>query len=184
MLQWNRAWRAIAIGRGLSGMSAARLFAMVSTASSDALIACWDAKYEYFFWRPVTAIQAGGGDPRLTGDPDWSSLVTTPNHPEYPAAHGCFSGASTTVLRRFLHTDSRDFTVDSNAAGVTTPVRSYSSFSQVLDEVIDARVFGGMHYRSSVETGARVGKEAARLAVRAFRPARDTDADDDDGEER
>ena len=81
MLQWNRAWRGIAAGRGLSGLDAARYFAMLSTASSDALIACWDAKFEYLFWRPVTAIRAGGGDPRLTGDPAWSSLSSRPHIP-------------------------------------------------------------------------------------------------------
>jgi hypothetical protein len=173
MLQWNRAWRGIAVAKGLSGMDAARLFAMLSTASSDVLIACWDAKYEYFFWRPVTAIRAGGGDPRLAGDPDWSSLVTTPNHPEYPAGHGCLSGASTSTLKRFFNTDSITFTIDSTFAGVTTPVRSYSRFSRALDEVIDARVYGGMHYRFSGEAGAEIGKKAASLAARAFRPAQD-----------
>jgi hypothetical protein len=183
MLQWNRAWRGIALAQGLSGMDAARFFAMLSTASSDALIACWDAKYEYLFWRPVTAIQAGGGDPRLTGDPSWSSLVTTPNHPEYPGAHGCLSGASTHTMRRFFDTDSLPFTIDSNFAGVTTLVRSYSGFSQALDEVIDARVYGGMHYRSSSEVGARMGKKVAKQTARAFCPARDDDEDDDDSDD-
>lgn len=184
MLQWNRAWRGIALARGLSGMDAARFFAMLSTASSDSLIACWDAKYEYLFWRPVTAIRAGGGDPRLTGDPGWSSLVTTPNHPEYPAAHGCFSSASTGTLKRFFNTDSFAFTIDSTFAGVTTPVRSYSRFSQALDEVTDARVYGGMHHRSSSEVGAKMGRQAAKQAARAFRPACDDDDDDqDDGDD-
>ncbi len=184
MLQWNRAWRGIALAQGLSGIDAARFFAMLSTASSDALIACWDGKYEYLFWRPVTAIRAGGGDPRLTGDPNWSSLVITPNHPEYPAAHGCFSGASTGTMRRFFNTDSLGFAIDSKVAGVTTPVRSYSRFSQALDEVINARVYGGMHYRSSIEVGAEMGKEAAKHAARAFRPAGEDNNADDDGDDR
>jgi hypothetical protein len=184
MLQWNRAWRGIALARGLSGMDAARYFAMLSTASSDAVIACWDAKYEYMFWRPVTAIRAGGGDPQLTGDPDWSSLVTTPNHPEYPAAHGCFSSASTRILKRFFQSDSFPFTIDSTFAGVTTPVRSYSKFSQALDEVIDARVYGGMHYRFSGEVGARIGRESAKQAARAFGPACNADHDHDHSHDR
>lgn len=172
MLQWNRSWRGIARAQGLSGMDAARFFAMLSTAGSDALIACWDAKYEYFFWRPVTSIRAGGGDPRLTGDAEWMSLVTTPNHPEYPAGHGCLSGASTSTLKRFFHDDAVAFTIDSTIAGVTTPVRTYSSFSEALDEVVDARVYGGMHYRFTGEVGARIGGKVARLAARTFRPAR------------
>jgi hypothetical protein len=171
ILQWNRAWRGIALARGLSRLEAARFFAMLSTSGSDALIACWDAKYEYLFWRPVTSIRAGGGHPRLTGDPEWTSLVTTPNHPEYPAAHGCFSAASTGSLKRFFHGDSVPFTIDSAVAGVTRPIRSYSSFSQALDEVVDARVYGGMHYRFSGEAGARIGAKASKAAAHAFRRA-------------
>jgi hypothetical protein len=180
LLQWNRAWRGIASGEALSGMDAARLFAMLSTATSDSLIGCWDAKYEYMFWRPVTSIRAGGGDPRLVGDPNWSSLVTTPPHPEYPSAHSCLSTATTRTLERFFDGDSFAFTIDSLVAGVTTPVRSYSSFSQALDEVKDARVWGGMHYRFSVETGVAIGKGAAKRAARAFRPARGGNDDDHD----
>jgi hypothetical protein len=185
-LQWNRSWRGVAAAEGLSGLQAARFFAMLATASSDALIACWDAKYEYMFWRPVTAIRAGGGHPRLEGDAAWTALVPTPPHPEYPAGHGCLSGASTSALRRFFDTDAFSFTIDSTVAGVTTPVRTYQAFSEAMEEVIDARVYGGMHYRSSVEVGERIGRKSARLASRAFRPAidfgGDDDALDDDGE--
>jgi hypothetical protein len=180
MLQWNRAWRGIALSRNLSGMNAARFFAMLATASSDSLIGCWDAKYEYMFWRPVTSIRAGGGDPRLSGDPDWSSLVTTPNHPEYPAGHGCLSGASTRTLKHFFKTDSFHFSIDSTVAGVTAPVREYSSFSEALAEVVDARVYGGMHYRFSGEAGSEIGRKASRLAARAFRPRHGHDDDDHD----
>lgn len=168
MLQWNRAWRGISIGAGLSVQDNARLFAMLATASSDSLIACWEAKYHYMFWRPVTAIRAGGGNPALTADPSWLSLVTTPNHPEYPAAHGCFSGASVETLSYFFGTDDFTFTITSNFAGVTTPVRSYSSFSQALQEVLDARIYGGMHYRNSTHKGAILGKEVSHFATRHF----------------
>ena len=168
VLQWNRAWRGIAVARGLSGLQAARYFAILATAGADTLIACWDAKYEYMFWRPVTAIRA-------TEDPSWSALVTTPNHPEYPGGHGCLSGASTSALKRYFNTGTFAFTIDSAAAGVASPVRAYSSFSQAIDEVHDARVWGGMHYRSSSEAGAWIGKKAARRAVHAFRAADDED---------
>jgi hypothetical protein len=174
MLQWNRAWRRIALAEGLSGMDAARFFAMVSTATSDGLIACWDAKYTYMFWRPVTAIRA-------TEDPSWIGLVVTPNHPEYPSAHGCLSGASTYAMKHFFHSRSFQFTIDSTVAGVLTPVRSYSSFPQALDEVLDARIFGGMHYDFSTDVGARIGKKVARHAAHTFRPS-DHDGDIDDGD--
>ena len=168
MLQWNRAWRGISTGAGLSVQDNARFFAMLATASADSLIACWDAKYHYMFWRPVTAIRAGGGNPALTDDPSWLGLVPTPNHPEYPAAHGCFSGASVETLSYFFRTDDFTFTITSNFAGVTTPVRTYSSFSQVLQEVSNARIYGGMHYRNSTHKGAIVGKQVSHFATRHF----------------
>jgi len=173
MLQWNRAWRGISTGAGLSLQENARLFAMLATAGSDALIACWDAKYTYMFWRPVTAIQAGGANAALTADPDWLSLVTTPNHPEYPAAHGCFSGASVETLSYFFHTDRLTFTISSNFPGLTTPVRTYTRLSQALEEVLKARVYGGMHYRNSTHMGAILGKQVSHFATRHFfRPSR------------
>jgi hypothetical protein len=168
MLQWNRAWRGISIGARLSVQDNARLFAMLATASSDSLIACWEAKYHYMFWRPVTAIRAGGGNPALTDDPSWLGLVPTPNHPEYPAAHGCFSGASVETLSYFFRTDDFTFTMTSNFAGVTTPVRTYSSFSQALQEVLDARIYGGMHYRSATHKGVILGKQVSHFATRHF----------------
>lgn len=168
MLQWNRAWRGISIAARLSVLDNARLFAMLTTASSDSLIACWDAKYHYMFWRPVTAIRVGGGNPELTDDPSWLGVVVTPNHPEYPAAHGSFSGASVETLSSFFRTDRFRFTIDSTFAGVTTPVRTYSSFSQALREVLDARIYGGMHYRNSTHEGAILGKHVSHFATRHY----------------
>ena len=169
MLQWNRAWRGISIGQGLSLLENARFFAMLSTASSDGLIACWDGKYEYMFWRPVTAIRAGGGNPDLIADPSWIGLVVTPNHPEYPGAHGCFSGASTKTLAKFFGTDRFNFTIDSAVPGLTEPVRSYERFSDALEEVLDARIYGGMHYDFSNNAGAKIGRSVSRLAAKRFR---------------
>ena len=168
MLQWNRAWRGISAGAGLSVLENARLFAMMAATSSDALIACWDAKYRYMFWRPVTAIRAGGGNAELEGDPDWLGLVPSPNHPEYPAAHGCFSAASVETLNDFFETDRLTFTITSNVPGVTTPVHTYTSLSQALQEVLDARIYGGMHYRNSTHKGAILGKQVSHFATRHF----------------
>ena len=170
ILQWNRAWRNISIDRRLSLSDNARFFAMLASASADAIIACWDSKYSYSFWRPVTAIRAGDtdGNPDTEADSNWIGLVVTPNHPEYPAAHGCFSGASTHTLRFFFGTDSFDFGIDSNVAGLTNPARSYGSFSQALDEVLNARVYGGMHYRNSTNKGAKIGKQVSHFLTRHF----------------
>jgi hypothetical protein len=170
MLQWNRAWRGISQEQELSLADNARLFAMLSTASSDALIACWDSKYFYNFWRPVTAIRTGDtdGNPGTAPDPSWSALVVTPNHPEYPAAHGCFSGASAETLKFFFGTDHLDFTIHSNVSGLTNPDRGYSRFSEALDEVAEARIYGGMHYRNSTHKGAIIGKQVSHFATRHF----------------
>jgi hypothetical protein len=174
MLQWHGTWRGIAAGQRLSTMEAARLFAMLSTVSSDALIGCWDSKFEYAFWRPVTAVRAGGGNPDLEADPGWIGLVTTPAHPEYPAAHGCFSGAVVEVLRAYFDTDEFHFTMSSAAPGLVQPVRSYDRFSQVLTDILDARIYGGMHYRNSTAVGADLGKRVARHAMEHFfRPRKD-----------
>ena len=128
MLQWHGTWRGIASDQGLSVLDAARLFAMLATAASDALIACWDSKYQYAFWRPVTAIRAGGGNPSLQADPSWIGFNITPNHPEYPAAHGCFSGSVVEVLTTYFGTDELHFTMSSPAPDLLQPVRSYARF--------------------------------------------------------
>jgi len=175
ILQWNRAWRNIAIMQGLSLEENARFFAMLATATADAIIACWDSKFTYNFWRPVTAIRAGDtdGNPATEPDVNWLAQVVTPNHPEYPAAHGCFSGSSTETLRFFFGTDDFNFTIDSKVAGLTNAVRSYNNFSQALDEVLDARVYGGMHYRNSTQKGALLGKQVSRfVTAHFFRPTR------------
>lgn len=168
--QAHRAWRGIAVTAGFSLAENARLFALLATAGSDALIACWDTKYTYNFWRPVTAIPAGDTDdnPDTAPDSAWLPLLVTPNHPEYPSAHGCFSTATFTILRRFLGTDRFEFTVESAVPGVVQPVRSYSSFSQVIDEIGEARIYGGLHYRFSVRDGVTIGEKVAQFAWKHF----------------
>jgi hypothetical protein len=167
-LQVDRYWRRIAIDQGLSLEENARFFAMLTVARTDATIGCWDAKFQYAFWRPVTAIRAGGGNPALTADPSWESNAITPNHPEYPAAHGCASSASAHTLQAFFGTDDLHFSVDSTVAGLTTPVRTYERFSDLLEEVKQARVYGGMHYRNSTEQGALLGQRVVQHMLRHY----------------
>src|SRR5258707_4225180 len=94
-VQYNTAFQTIALSRNLSPVQAARLFAMGDLVGADALIACFDAKYEYLQWRPVYAIPQGDtdGNPWTTGDPTWKPLAGTPNHPEYPSGHACLTEA-------------------------------------------------------------------------------------------
>jgi hypothetical protein len=185
-LQEDRYVRGIAVDQRLSLEENARFFAMLTVARSDALIGCWDAKFHYVFWRPVTAIRVGGGNPALASDPSWASNIITPNHPEYPAAHGCVTSASVHTLQAFFGTDDLHFTADSTVAGLTTPVRTYERFSDLLEEVKVARIYGGLHYRNSTEQGALLGKRVVRQMLRHhFRRVEDRrrGGEEDEGED-
>ncbi len=164
----NYLWNSVAVGLGAERHNTlsenARLLALLNIAMADAAIACWDAKYHYVFWRPVTAIPlaATDGNPDTTEDPSWAPLLTTPNHPEYPSAHSTVSGAAATVLADFFGEET-SFSVDSDVMiGV---LRSFSSFSAAQDEVKDARIFAGIHYRSSCDDGQATGTAVAGYAL-------------------
>jgi membrane-associated phospholipid phosphatase len=154
----------------------ARLLALLNLAIADAAIACWEAKYHFAFWRPVTAIPlaATDGNPATIDDPAWLPLLVTPNHPEYPSGHSTVSAAAATVLAR--HFGSRThFTVDSDLLlGV---VRSFPGFQAALDEIANARIFAGIHFRSACDDGRVVGASVANYVLaHALQP---TDDDDD-----
>jgi len=143
--------------------------AMLWTGYADAGIGCWNAKFSFSFWRPVTAIRAGGGNPALTGDPLWSPLAATPAHPEYPAAHGCVTGAVSTILKRYFGTSHVQFSVDSL---VTHTTHTFSSTRALVEEVERARIDAGFHYHHSVVQGKVLGtKVAHHLAQNFFVPA-------------
>ncbi len=173
--QFNRYFRRIAAEQGLSQMAKARLFVMGNVAGSDALIGCFDGKYTYGFWRPVTAIPAGGtdGNPDTDADPDWKPLLPTANHPEYPSAHSCFSKGITTALALFFGTDEVTTTIDSTYPGAG-PARTYEQFSDLYADVFRARILGGVHYRFSMEDGRALGRNVARqMARNYFQPVDD-----------
>ncbi|HXY40998.1 MAG TPA: vanadium-dependent haloperoxidase [Vicinamibacteria bacterium] len=134
----------------------ARVLALLNLAIADAAIACWDAKYYYVAWRPVTAIPLGDtdGNPATDPDPAWLPLLVTPNHPEYPSGHSTLSGAASAVLARVfgLHTH---FAVHSDLAlGV---VRPFHGFHEALEEIKNARIFAGIHFRSACDDGTALG---------------------------
>jgi hypothetical protein len=140
----------------------ARLFAAVLTSQADSFIACWDAKYHYTFWRPWQSVPAV--------EPGWTPLLPTPNHPEYPSAHGCLTGSTGFALARVLGTTSIGLDVDAVNIGVT---RHFETLEQLLAEVRDARVWGGIHYRSSVDTALRLARRVVAYNLnRNFLPAR------------
>ncbi|HLG56205.1 MAG TPA: vanadium-dependent haloperoxidase [Vicinamibacterales bacterium] len=171
---WNGVARGIIEARELDLSSTARAFALLYLAPADASIVCWDAKYTFNFWRPMAAIREGdadGNDDTL-GDPTWAPLFPTPPHPEYLSGHTTNSGAMATVLK-LLFGDDQDVPVV--ATSPTNPgfERQWGSFSEGIEEVIDARVYSGIHYRTSDEVGARVGRAIARFVVsQELRPRR------------
>jgi hypothetical protein len=148
-------------------LESARILALLDVAMSDAAIACWDAKYHYVAWRPVTAIplEASIGNPGITHDmidDSWMPLFATPAHPEYPSAHSSISGAAVAVLATVFG-DRTHITMDNDLAiGVT---RSFHSFSSALEEVKNARVFAGIHFRFSCDDGTTVGNEVGNWVL-------------------
>jgi hypothetical protein len=177
--QYSRAFRRYAIENGLDVRKTARFFAMANTAILDSQIACWDAKFHYNFWRPVTAIRAGDtdGNPATAPDAGWIGLAITPPHPEYPAAHGCWTSATARIVEHFNGTNVVHFVLDSTVTGTT---HVFETTDDLRAEIIDARVFGGMHFRNSVEIGARMGEQVADWVAYVFRHKLGAMEEDDD----
>jgi hypothetical protein len=177
--QYARAFRNLATLNAFDTSATARLFAMLWSGYADAVIGCWNAKFSFSFWRPVTAIQAGGGNPQLTGDPAWTPLAATPAHPEYPAAHGCVTGAVSTILAGYFGTREVQFSVDSL---VTHTTHTFESTNDLMEEVAAARIYAGFHYHHSVVEGRELGRRVAHQLLRQFfRPSNDDGEENEEG---
>ncbi len=161
---WNRAAIDLGEDRGTNLSENAHLLATLNLAIADAVISCWDAKYHYEFWRPVTAIRLAGtdGNPETIQDPAWTPLVATPAFPEYTSGHSSIAGAAATVLADYFGEDT-PFMLESPA--VAGWVRFYPNFSTALDEVADARVFAGIHFRAACAVGTTTGSDVATFIV-------------------
>jgi hypothetical protein len=170
---YNPVTRHLATTRGLDLLDCARLFALTSMVTADTAIAIFDAKYAYSFWRPVTAIRNGDidGNDATTLEAGWEPLIATPMHPEYPCAHCTFQGAAAGVLQGLYGDSVPRFTLTSTAApGVS---RSFERLSDYVNEVINARIYEGVHYRTSGEVGAALGRRIADEVVKTqLRPVR------------
>ena len=156
----------VAAARQLDPLDHARLLSLVSMATADAAIAVFDAKYTYQFWRPITAIRNGDqdGNDATTRDPAWEPFLPTPMHPEYPCAHCTIQGSAAGVLELLFSNDIAPVALTSTTApGVT---RRYGKLSDYVAEVVNARVYGGMHYRRSGEVGAALGRRVAEEVVK------------------
>jgi hypothetical protein len=159
-IQFNAAYRQLAASLNLSLLDTARLMVMGNMVSTDSLIATFDTKYFYNFWRPVTAIRRADtdGNPATDPDPMWMPLVMTPNFPEYVAGHGSFVSAQAEVFTRFLGTSMIEIDLESSVTGT---MRHYSTADDLRTEIVDARTWGGLHFRDSSVLAVNMGQQLA-----------------------
>jgi len=177
----NAVVRHLATTADLDVADTARLLAMTNLALADAGIGCWENKYHWNFWRPITAIRlaADDGNPDTEPDPEWLPLfdpstpveagdpLSTPGFPEYPSGHGCVTSAVVHTLQAFFGTDEMPVAYSSPRTATT---REFATLSAMLDEVIDARVWAGIHFRDADVQGAAIGETVAAAVVERFQP--------------
>ena len=164
-VQLSRTVRLLAEERGLDVRESARLLGFVHIATADAMITCFESKYYFSFWRPFHAIRRADtdGNRATTPDPTWTSFLVV-NHPEYPSGHACFTGAVTEALKIYFGTNAIPLTISSTFAGAGPP-RTYALLSDVRAEVDDARVWAGLHFRNSMQEGAKLARKVVRNAA-------------------
>ena len=158
----QRGLREIAAKRHLSVSQQARLFVMTSMSAADSLIACWENKDHWLFWRPQTAIQQAefDGNPATVADPTWMSLIPNPGYPDPPSGFNCFTSGTLNAARAYFGTNRMTF--DLTSIGAAPVTRHYTRFSQVIDDAIDGRVLVGLHFRRADVQGAWLGNKVAR----------------------
>ena len=166
---WNLNYQAV-LNRMLRDLStehvdnisdSSRLFALSSSATADAIIAAWDSKLEYNLWRPITAIHNGelDGNPRTEGDAAWNSLIPNPPYPDYTSGANAVMAASTRAAQLFFGENEMTVVVKKTPAG---PTRTFDKFTAVRDEVVEARIYGGIHFRFADTAGRKQGEHIAQ----------------------
>ena len=172
-VMWQNALRYISRNYVNDAGDSARMYALVEVALADAQIACWESKYFYNFWRPITAIRLGDqdGNPDTDPDPDWQPLINTPNFPEYTSGHATTTGAIAQALRLFFGRDVLKFQMTTTNANALRKTRIFTRFSQAEQEVVDARVYVGIHYRNTDRVSRAQGHRVADWVFKNyFRP--------------
>ena len=162
---WNPVATTLAENHHFSLLQTAHLLAQVNLAMSDAIIGCWDAKYTFVSWRPITAIQLADtdGNPDTLADSTWAPLLVTPPFPGYPSAHSCASTAAARVLSHYFG-ENTAITITNDA--LPGQMRIFSSFSAALEEIVNARVFGGIHFRTDCEAGQTLGNSVGEYVIK------------------
>jgi hypothetical protein len=160
---WNRAAASAAVQRNTNLSENARLFALLTAAQADSAISCWDAKYFYEFWRPITAIRLAStdGNPDTVEQADWTPLLITPPYPEYSSGHATVTGAAQAILTAYF---GNDLPVQGFSEGLPGVTRSWPNFAAAADEANLARIWGGIHFRTAVRD-ARAAGDAIGLFV-------------------
>lgn len=164
---WNRIFRTLVTNQGLDAVDAARFLGMTSLAAADGLNACWNDKYHWNFWRPITAIHLADtdGNSATQADTGWAPLIVNPPFPDHPSGHGCVTGSIVNTAQNFFGTDKIGFSTFSNFSMTT---RSFDRLSHVTKEVIDARVWSGIHFRTADVQGSVIGKKVAHWLERHY----------------
>jgi hypothetical protein len=165
--QHNRTLRNLVTRLGLDLREAARALALGTAVMADSLIACWDAKFAYGYWRPVTAIPAGDtdGNDETAAEPAWEPLAPTPNHPEYPSAHASVTAGLGAAAAELVGSNRIDLDVASTVTGTT---RHFEHVADLERDIENARVYIGFHWRTSDEAGARLARRVSRWEIRRF----------------
>jgi hypothetical protein len=170
LVLWYHALRDIATAHVSTIDDSARLFALTSLAMTDAVITAWDTKRHYVFWRPFTAIQEADndGNPDTISQPDWTPLVNSPNYPEYTSGANNVTGAITRMLALFFGSDEMEFTVSTTYPLTQQQTRTYYRFSDAAHDVVNARVYEGIHFRFSDLEARRQGRRVAQWVFSHF----------------
>ena len=168
----NRGLRDIATKRHLSTSQQARLFVMTSMSTADSLIACWENKDHWLFWRPQTAIQQADfdGNPATVADPTWTSLIPNPGYPDPPSGFNCLVSGAMNAARAYFGTNRMTF--DLTSVGASPVTRHYTRFSGPIKDAIDGRVLIGIHFRRADVQGAWLGEKVANGWLEALLRAR------------
>ena len=171
LVQYNAALRDQVSVRHLDIVDAARMFAAIDMSVADAEITVWHAKYVYGFWRPITAINLADtdGNPDTVADPSWAPLIANPNYPEYPSGYNAYNSTLTHGLENLFQTRHVQLTLISTA--VPGVQRFYNSGTALLQDVVDARVWLGIHFRTADTTSREIGRQLAAWTLEHyFRP--------------
>jgi hypothetical protein len=161
---WNRTLRDVAAAQVKNIGDSARLLALANMAIADALITAWDSKKHYVLWRPITAIQEGenDGNAATAGDPSWQPLINTPPYPEYTSGANSLTGALTRTLALFFGKDDVTFTVTSEYPQAVQKTRTYNRFSEMASDMVDVRIYHGIHFRFGDEAGRDQSRQVAQ----------------------